>query len=93
MSQHSQRLSSLIADIPERTSWTSEHWDRHYKAISSIFGANFTGSEIVENEQVLKYCRQLVDSLRRDPGSIHLIISLQPFVTLGAILKDAWPMV
>jgi tetratricopeptide (TPR) repeat protein len=74
-------LSSLTESIPELNSWP---WDRHEQALGSICDAG--GEIVLGNEDVLKYCRQLVDSLRRDPSSNHLIFPSKPFIALGKIL-------
>ncbi|KAH9957464.1 CHAT domain-containing protein [Lactifluus volemus] len=80
-------LSTLTAAIPELNSWTPEQWDRHDQALDLDIDH---GSEVVENEEVLKYFRQLVDSLRRDPRSNCLPIKTLPFDKLGEILFHAF---
>ena len=85
-------MPSLTASIPKLKFWTSEQWGRHYRALISITEAigSGSGSEIVGNEEVLKYCRQLVDSLRRDPNSNDLLVSSLPCITLGRVLFHAF---
>jgi hypothetical protein len=54
-------ISTLSVSISEINSWTDDQWIRHFRALSSVHVAIHSGSEIVENEEVFRYCRQLVD--------------------------------
>ncbi|KAH9962739.1 CHAT domain-containing protein [Lactifluus volemus] len=83
-------LSSLTESIPEPNSWTSDQWNRHYQPLGSIYAAIVNGSEIVENEEILKYCRKLADSRRRVSSSNLPLGPSLPFLTLSKILVHAF---
>jgi hypothetical protein len=82
-------LSFLTASISELNFWTSEQWNQHEQALHTISESR-AGREIAENEEVLRYCRQLVGSLRRNPSSSRPSTASLPFITLGPVLIHAF---
>jgi CHAT domain-containing protein len=74
-------ISSLTASLTEPNPLPISHKQglRHAQALYTIS----TSAEIAENEEAIKYCRQLVASIRRDPCPMLEFVAPLAFMTLG----------
>ncbi|KAH9971702.1 hypothetical protein BGW80DRAFT_1460374 [Lactifluus volemus] len=80
LSSFSTLSASLTKTNP--SSLTSEQLHQHFQALRTIRET----TELAETEEVLKYCRLLIASLRHDPNS-HPDISYAALKTLGKVLR------